>query len=246
MRLLPPIGVLLIVAAAVSQPATAGVFVSSDQCRVMSVSPPRYRLSFSIYKTHPFGPFCRMRIEPTSRNGSQLQPITACLGPALLPGVVESGGSALYQPSACLEWSSFHDSLWIEVEGVPAYFVATIDTDDPYFVHVDDVEYPCTNPVGVEPLAAPVEVRLGVAPNPARVTSEVTFAQPREGRVRIGVFDLAGRRVRSLADLFYPAGEHRVSWDLRDDAGFEVTTGMYLVRLETSSGSRTRSVLRLR
>jgi len=30
MRLLPPIGVLLIVAAAVSQPATAGVFVSSD------------------------------------------------------------------------------------------------------------------------------------------------------------------------------------------------------------------------
>jgi hypothetical protein len=37
-----------------------------------------------------------------------------------------------------------------------------------------------------------------------------------------------------------------VSWDLRDDAGFEVTTGMYLVRLETSSGSRTRSVLQLR
>src|SRR4029453_9112127 len=122
----------------------------------------------------------------------------------------ESGGSALYQPSACLEWSSFQDSLWIEVEAVPAYFVATIDTDDPYYVHVDDVEYPCTNPVGVEPLVAPGEVRLGVAPNPARVTREVTFAQPREGRVRIGVFDLAGRRIRSLADLVYPAGEHRV------------------------------------
>jgi hypothetical protein len=98
----------------------------------------------------------------------------------------------------------------------------------------------------VEPLAAPGEVRLEVAPNPARVMSEVTFAQPREGRVRIGVFDLAGRRIRSLADLVYPAGEHRVPWDLRDNAGLEVTTGMYLVRLETGSGSCTRSVLRLR
>ena len=247
MRLLPPTGVLLLVAAAMSQPALAGVFVRAQECREMSVSPPRYRLSFIIVKTHPFPAFCRMRIEPISWNGSQPQPIVACLGPSVLPGVVEPGGSALYQPSACIpHWSMFLDSLWVEVEAVPAYFLATIDSDDPYYVHAAVVEYPCTNPVGVEPVGAPGEVRLGVAPNPARVTSEVTFAQPREGPVRIGVFDLAGRRIRSLANRAYPAGEHRVSWDLRDDAGLEVTTGMYLVRLETSSGALARSVLRLR
>jgi threonine/homoserine/homoserine lactone efflux protein len=48
---------------------------------------------------------------------------------------------------------------------------------------------------------------------------------------------LAGGRRAGVATAF---------GDLRDDAGLEVTAGMYLVRLETGSGWLTRSVLRLR
>ncbi|HKQ56817.1 MAG TPA: hypothetical protein VJY35_03020 [Candidatus Eisenbacteria bacterium] len=238
---------LVLLAAVLSQSAAGGVFVRAHECQIVSESPARYRLWFYIFKTHVFPAFCQMRVVPVSWNGSQIQPIVACRGPSALPCSVQPDGSALYQPSACIpQWSMFMDSLWIEVEGVPAYFDAIIDSDDPYYVHADLVEFPCANPVGIEPGPGPGEVRLAIAPNPAQISSDVVFAQPRDGPVRISVFDMTGRRMRSLADRLYPAGEHRVAWDLRDDAGRDVPTGVYRVRLEVGGRRLTRSVLRLR
>jgi hypothetical protein len=247
MRLRLSLPLVLLAAAVLSQPVAGGTFVSAHECQIVSESPARYRLWFYIFKTHPFPAFCRMRVVPVSWNGSPIQPIVACRGPSALPCSVQPDGSALYQPSACIpQWSMFMDSLWLEVEGVPAYFDATIESDDVHEIHVDLVEFPCANPVGVEPGPQLGEVRLAIAPNPTRISSEVAFAQPREGPVRITVFDMAGRRLRSLADHVYSAGEHRVPWNLRDDAGRDVPTGMYLVRLETGTRKLTRSVLRLK
>jgi DNA-binding beta-propeller fold protein YncE len=96
------------------------------------------------------------------------------------------------------------------------------------------------------PPAGPVgdAVTLGLpAPNPARtvVRLDVTLAEP--GPVRVDVFDLAGRRVRSLADGGFAARVTPLKWDLRDQGGRRLAAGVYVVRAATARRSVTRRLV---
>ena len=46
----------------------------------------------------------------------------------------------------------------------------------------------------------------------------------------MNIYDVAGRKVRNLADRVFPAGEHTLEWDGTDDAGGRVARGVYFVR----------------
>jgi hypothetical protein len=83
-------------------------------------------------------------------------------------------------------------------------------------------------------------------PNPFTRATTLRLALARSGRVSVCVFDLAGRRVRTLADEARPAGEAEVHWDGLDDAGRPVASGVYLVRLRSAGLDESRRVLRLR
>ena len=53
-----------------------------------------------------------------------------------------------------------------------------------------------------------------------------------ERELRVGVYDLSGRKVRGLGGVGgTPSGEHAVPWDGRDDEGRRVGPGLYLVRV---------------
>ena len=47
----------------------------------------------------------------------------------------------------------------------------------------------------------------------------------------LGVHNLTGQRVTTLAEGVYPEGRFAVSWDGRDDRGRELASGVYLARL---------------
>lgn len=86
---------------------------------------------------------------------------------------------------------------------------------------------------------APEETTNGVVlhqntPNPARGSTRITFSLPREERVILRVYDVAGRAVRTLSRETYPAGLNGVLWDGRDDAGRRLASGVYLYQLITS------------
>jgi flagellar hook assembly protein FlgD len=63
--------------------------------------------------------------------------------------------------------------------------------------------------------------------------------------VRLEIFDLAGRRVRSLASGVLPAGEVTREWDGRDDRGHGVRSGVYFVRLTTPARTFTTRLVSL-
>jgi hypothetical protein len=69
-------------------------------------------------------------------------------------------------------------------------------------------------------------------PNPTSGGASFAFGLPGDGDVRLALFDQQGRRVRTLARGSWPAGEHRVTWDGRDESGREVASGLYFARLE--------------
>lgn len=89
---------------------------------------------------------------------------------------------------------------------------------------------------------------LSCAPNPFHGRAWVTFDVPGEGvgRVRLGVYDVAGRLVRDLLDGELDGGRHSVVWDAVNRQGEAVRPGLYFCRLQTRVGTRTASVLVLR
>jgi uncharacterized secreted protein with C-terminal beta-propeller domain len=87
---------------------------------------------------------------------------------------------------------------------------------------------------------------LRVFPNPARSRSYISFETARSGRVRIEVFDVAGRRVRGLADERLGAGRHSFAWDGVDERGRPSASGVYLVRVFSDEGVMTARTARLR
>nr|NIV12162.1 T9SS type A sorting domain-containing protein [Fodinibius sp.] len=68
-------------------------------------------------------------------------------------------------------------------------------------------------------------------PNPFNPTTDIRFAIPKPGHVKLEVYNIQGRLVRTLIDRELSAGEHIVQWDSTDDNGNIVASGTYLYRL---------------
>jgi len=80
-------------------------------------------------------------------------------------------------------------------------------------------------------------------PNPFSQATTLRFGLPAAGAVRLAVFDVSGRSVRTLVNGVLPAAEHVFSWDRRDDSGHAVAAGVYLYRLETEGQTITRKLV---
>jgi flagellar hook assembly protein FlgD len=83
-------------------------------------------------------------------------------------------------------------------------------------------------------------------PNPFNPATKIGFAIPEKSRVRITIYDAAGRRVRRLVDSGYPTGLHSVQWDGRDDRGRQVSSGVYFYSLDANRTRLSRKMILLK
>jgi hypothetical protein len=72
------------------------------------------------------------------------------------------------------------------------------------------------------------------APNPFRNDTRITYSIQVGGRVRLQVFDVAGRSVRVLVDDYRGPGRHVEEWDGIGDKGCSVPSGTYICLLKTA------------
>jgi hypothetical protein len=78
----------------------------------------------------------------------------------------------------------------------------------------------------------PDRLMLGTPrPNPFARNTQLRLGLPQSANVRVEVFDLAGRRVATLADGRMSAGWHNVQWGGADRSGGKVAAGIYLCRI---------------
>jgi hypothetical protein len=80
-------------------------------------------------------------------------------------------------------------------------------------------------------------------PNPFSKSTTIEYEIPKVSAVTIRVYDIMGRRVRTLVDVLASAGAASVGWDGRDDAGAPMASGTYIARLETSGFSASRMLV---
>ena len=81
------------------------------------------------------------------------------------------------------------------------------------------------------------------SPNPFNPATTIHFFIKDPGHVRVHLFDIRGRLVRSLVDREYPAGSFKVTWNGLLESGQPAPAGMYLCNLQTENFSQVRRLL---
>ena len=80
-------------------------------------------------------------------------------------------------------------------------------------------------------------------PNPFNPETIITFSLNKEEPVSIIVYDIRGRRVKTLVDKDqFTAGEHRIIWDGTNERGEAVASGIYFYKMQTEGFSSVRKM----
>jgi hypothetical protein len=108
--------------------------------------------------------------------------------------------------------------------------------------YVDDVlltGYVPATGVAVVPASpgAGGELRLQCWPSPAAKTVHLSYSLPVTGQARLDVYDIAGRRVATVADGSRPAGVHTATWNCRNSDGRRVANGTYFFQLRAGGST---------
>ncbi len=85
-----------------------------------------------------------------------------------------------------------------------------------------------------------------VAPNPFAGQTSISFRLGSPEAARLTVYDVAGRRITTLAGGILDSGGHMITWDGRDQGGRPVAQGIYLLRLEARGAMRTHKLILIR
>lgn len=80
-------------------------------------------------------------------------------------------------------------------------------------------------------------------PNPFNPSTSIQYELTRATQISLSVYGIDGSKVRTLAKGMQGAGAYQIEWDGRNESGLQVSSGIYLYRLETEAGAETRKML---
>ncbi len=83
-------------------------------------------------------------------------------------------------------------------------------------------------------------------PNPSVNEARIQYVVPGPAHVRVEVFDVSGRSVRTLADRSEPPGSYVLEWDHRNRNGVAVASGVYFILVDVGGRVASRKVAILR
>ena len=100
-------------------------------------------------------------------------------------------------------------------------------------------------PAGLPAIATAPRL-LPAYPNPLGSGTTIPFVLARPARVRLAIFDAAGRTVARIADDILEPGDHHAFWNGRDESGDPVSAGAYFVRMETGRAEASGKLIVVR
>jgi hypothetical protein len=80
-------------------------------------------------------------------------------------------------------------------------------------------------------------------PNPFNPGTWIEYGAPQEANVTLTIYDLIGRKVRTLISNTVQRGIYRTEWNGKDDGGREVAAGVYIYRLTAAGVDGGQSVI---
>jgi len=80
---------------------------------------------------------------------------------------------------------------------------------------------------------------LQASPNPVAGKTKITFLLPSSGKVVVEIYNIQGKRIKTLNSGWLDEGAHSVVWRGDDEAGNRVSPGVYFCRLRFDTDARS-------
>ncbi len=127
-------------------------------------------------------------------------------------------------------------------EGRYSYIDRTVEAGCTYYYKIMDVDSQGNErehgPIVVKvPLPGKFELSQNY-PNPFNPVTTIRFQIPEKQQVKLVIYNMLGQKIATLLDAEKNPGYYHVTWDGRDEAGREVSSGIYIYRL---GGKETRT-----
>lgn len=98
--------------------------------------------------------------------------------------------------------------------------------------------------IGIEPINNEFPSGYNLSqnyPNPFNSLTIIHFEVPKEGNVKLIIYDITGREIQRLADSDLHAGKYYINWDAE-----KFTSGIYFFRLESGNFNESRKMILLK
>ncbi len=130
----------------------------------------------------------------------------------------------------------------ITADGKTLFFAADYSGKETIYVShllIDENGDTVTNAVKQKPAVLPTAFSLFPPyPNPFNPQTTITYSVPTRSKIKLGVYDILGRRIRTLADGMQSPGEYRLMFDSTG-----LASGTYLLLLETPERVFTSKIM---
>ena len=83
-------------------------------------------------------------------------------------------------------------------------------------------------------------------PNPFNPITKIHYNLTDAVKVKIDIYDIRGRKVKSLLNQFQEPGFKSIQWNASNDLGEKVSSGMYFYRIETQDFKQTKKMILLK
>jgi hypothetical protein len=167
-------------------------------------------------------------------------------------------------PRAPAEAIYYYRSLYPETsqfEGMPCGVRYSMEDADvytfimhPWFFGVENIRDLINTIIDQAPVSAPDDdpvlpdefALYQNYPNPFNPSTTIKYYLPRAADVQMDIYNILGRKVRTLITDHVKAGYHSIMWDGNDSHGQPVSTGVYFYRLRADDLIRTEKMLLLK
>ena len=79
-------------------------------------------------------------------------------------------------------------------------------------------------------------------PNPFNPVTKIKYSVPEYSRVRIVIFDMLGRKIKTLIDDNQGPGNHLVEWNATNELGLAVSSGLYFYKTQSGNFMSTNKM----
>lgn len=124
----------------------------------------------------------------------------------------------------------------IDLRATPSPELTPANGEGSYVLLIGDASYVDSKRADLTPQE--LQLRQNY-PNPFQGETTVSFALPEDSDVEVVVYDILGRRVRTLVDDKRSAGVHEVQWNGLNELGQPVASGMYIAQMTAGNTTRT-------
>ena len=83
-------------------------------------------------------------------------------------------------------------------------------------------------------------------PNPFNPTTTIKYDLPEAHNVEVMIYDIMGRKVRTLISEYQDVGYRSIQWDATDDYGRGISAGMYIYTIQAGDFRQVRKMILLK